>query len=242
VFNSPTNFLDPSGNTIVLVPYAVGGLLLIGAAAIHYFNPLQNQPNSVSPFDNPESPYPRSLTFPNPTPARPETEIFPEPDWRSFDPNAINRRKDFGDIGKICRNLGFSLHPDLFSPNDINKGRTFDRFLPRIFLSIKEVEIDSNKYPESAQHVRDAQASGYPEELTIDRSGASKNRRDSLRGVDTVSGKDRDEYPPAVFGEGGSGSSVRPINPSDNRGAGSTIGHQIKGLPDGTKVRIIVTP
>jgi hypothetical protein len=32
--------------------------------------------------------------------------------------------------------------------------------------------------------------------------------------------KDRDEYPPAMFNEGG-GASVRKINPSDNRGAGA---------------------
>lgn len=47
-----------------------------------------------------------------------------------------------------------------------------------------------------------------------------------------------DEYPPAMFGEGGKGASVRPINPSDNRGAGSTIGHQLREYPDGTKIKI----
>ena len=107
---------------------------------------------------------------------------------------------------------------------------------------VREIVIDSNKYPESAQHIRDAQASGHPQELTIDRSGSSQNRRDALRDHDTVPGRDRDEYPPAVFKEGGSGSSVRPINPSDNRGSGSTLGHQIKDLPDGTRVRIVVKP
>jgi len=41
-----------------------------------------------------------------------------------------------------------------------------------------------------------------------------------------------------MFTEGGSGASVRPINPSDNRGAGSTIGYALRIYPDGTEVKI----
>ncbi len=41
-----------------------------------------------------------------------------------------------------------------------------------------------------------------------------------------------------MFREGGSGASVRPINPSDNRGAGSTIGHLLRPYQNGTKVKI----
>lgn len=37
-----------------------------------------------------------------------------------------------------------------------------------------------------------------------------------------------------MFEEGGTGASVRPVSPSDNRGAGSSMGHQL----DGTKIRI----
>lgn len=77
-------------------------------------------------------------------------------------------------------------------------------------------------------------------ELTIDREGADANRAKSMKGTKTKSGLDRDEYPPAMFKEGGHGASVKHINPSDNRGAGSSIGHQCRGLPNGTRVRIIV--
>jgi hypothetical protein len=97
-------------------------------------------------------------------------------------------------------------------------------------------------HPESAQHIEDAQAGGQPSELTIDRAGAKANRRESLRGVDRTPGKDRDEYPPAMFREGGKGASVRPITSGDNRGAGACIGQQCKELPDGTKVKIEVVP
>ena len=71
-----------------------------------------------------------------------------------------------------------------------------------------------------------------------DRSGAASRRYDSLRDVDPVPGLDRDEYPPAMFEEGGEGSSVRPITPRDNRGAGACIGAQCRGLPDGTRVKV----
>ena len=56
----------------------------------------------------------------------------------------------------------------------------------------------------------------------------------TLKGVDTIPGLDRDEYPPAMSLEGGNGASVRHINPSDNRGAGSKASHQLKTYPDGT--------
>ncbi|HGC6391003.1 TPA: NucA/NucB deoxyribonuclease domain-containing protein [Cronobacter dublinensis] len=51
---------------------------------------------------------------------------------------------------------------------------------------------------------------------------------------------DRDEFPMAMFKEGGKGASVRYINPSDNRGAGSSIANALKPFPDGTKVKIKV--
>jgi hypothetical protein len=59
-----------------------------------------------------------------------------------------------------------------------------------------------------------------------------------LKGYPSNSTSDRDEYPPAMSSEGGSGADVRYIDPADNRGAGSTMGHQLDGYPDGTKFRI----
>ena len=44
-----------------------------------------------------------------------------------------------------------------------------------------------------------------------------------------------------MFEEGGEGASIRPINPSDNRGSGSTAGHQLRPYPDGTKVKYKIT-
>jgi RHS repeat-associated protein len=106
--------------------------------------------------------------------------------------------------------------------------------------SLPEVTVSRSRYPEASQHIQDAQASGKPSVLTIDRSGASERRQTSLSGISTQSGFDRDEYPPAMFKEGGFGSSVRYINPRDNRGAGSCIGIQCRDYPDGTQIELKV--
>uniref|UniRef100_UPI003F580977 NucA/NucB deoxyribonuclease domain-containing protein n=1 Tax=Pseudomonas purpurea TaxID=3136737 RepID=UPI003F580977 len=100
--------------------------------------------------------------------------------------------------------------------------------------------VSKSRFPESAKHIEDAVDAGKPNTLTIDRANAASRRRDSLRGVETKLDHDRDEYPPAMFKEGGQGSSVRHINSSDNRGAGACIGAQCRGLPNGAKVRIDV--
>ncbi|WP_370643172.1 NucA/NucB deoxyribonuclease domain-containing protein [Bordetella sp. LUAb4] len=51
---------------------------------------------------------------------------------------------------------------------------------------------------------------------------------------------DRDEYPPAMFQEGGQGASVKHINSRDSRGAGACIGAQCRELSNGTKIQIEV--
>jgi len=107
---------------------------------------------------------------------------------------------------------------------------------------IHQVTISAKKYPESAKHIRDAQKAGHPKVLTADRTNAKANRRASLRGKPKVKGKDLDEYPFATTKEGGAGASVRPIAPGDNRGSGSSMGHQIRGLPNGAKFEVKVVP
>lgn len=43
-----------------------------------------------------------------------------------------------------------------------------------------------------------------------------------------------------MVSEGGRYSSIRALNRSDNRAAGSSMGHQLRGYPDGTKFKIII--
>jgi len=66
-------------------------------------------------------------------------------------------------------------------------------------------------------------------------------RNQSLEGFGKVEGKHLDEYPPAMFKEGGKGASIRPISPSENMSTGASMGNQLRQYPDGTKVKIEVT-
>jgi hypothetical protein len=102
------------------------------------------------------------------------------------------------------------------------------------------VTIDRSLYPEAAQHIEDAQAAGQPEILTLDRSATAENRAAALQTTLPVQGFDRDEYPPAMTKEGGSNSDVVYVNPSDNRGAGASFGNQVRNLPDGARVKVVV--
>lgn len=105
---------------------------------------------------------------------------------------------------------------------------------------IATLKIDGNRYPEAAAHASDAMASGVSGEGVINRSGAAGRRAEALKDVKPVRGFDRDEFPPAFINNGKQGSSVRLISPSDNRGAGASLGNQAKNLPDNTRVKIEV--
>jgi hypothetical protein len=103
---------------------------------------------------------------------------------------------------------------------------------------IPNVYLYMSRHPEAAQHALDAQNAGHPSILTIDRPGRKARSRQALRGYPTECGCERDEYPPAVFLEGGRGASVRLIDALDNSSAGGTLGRQLDGLPDGQRVRL----
>ncbi len=106
----------------------------------------------------------------------------------------------------------------------------------------RTVVISRTASPEAAQHIVDAQASGHPSVLTLDRAGATGRRAASLSGFPTRPGMDRDEYPPAVFLEGGAGASVRHITASDNRSAGAQMGSQLRGAREGCQITMTVGP
>ncbi|MEC0234090.1 NucA/NucB deoxyribonuclease domain-containing protein [Paenibacillus kribbensis] len=103
-----------------------------------------------------------------------------------------------------------------------------------------KLEFPSDRYPETAQHIKEAIAAGKSSVCTIDRDGAEQNRDESLKGVPTRKGKDRDEWPMAMCAEGGEGADIKYISPKDNRGAGSWVGHKLDDYEDGTKVEFIV--
>lgn len=106
----------------------------------------------------------------------------------------------------------------------------------------RTVVISRMASPQAAQHIQDAQAAGYPSVLTYDPPGRPARRRAALAGIPTVPGMDRDEYPPAVFAEGGAGASVRHIPLSDNRSAGGQMAAQLAGATQGCKITMTVGP
>jgi hypothetical protein len=106
------------------------------------------------------------------------------------------------------------------------------------------VTISKSVHPETAAHIEAAQQAGHPRYLTIDRAGNINNarRNQAISVCPVISTWERDEYPLAMFREGGQGASVRYVEPKDNGGAGSTIGRLLRSYPDGTIVEIVVVP
>ncbi|MET3831046.1 hypothetical protein ABIC86_002512 [Paenibacillus sp. DS2363] len=102
------------------------------------------------------------------------------------------------------------------------------------------ITFPSERYPETALHIKEAVAAGHSDTCTIDRDGADNNRDLSLRGVDTKKGYDRDEWPMAMCAEGGEGAHIKHISPKDNRGAGSWVGHQLSDYPDGARIQFVI--
>ncbi|MCS6595301.1 NucA/NucB deoxyribonuclease domain-containing protein [Bacillus cereus] len=102
------------------------------------------------------------------------------------------------------------------------------------------IDFSSNKYTETAAHIKDAIANGKTDIYTIDQDGAAERRKQSLANVPTKKGYDRDEYPMTMYKEGGKGADIRHIKPADNRGAGSYIGNKVEKLPNDAKMKIVV--
>jgi hypothetical protein len=106
------------------------------------------------------------------------------------------------------------------------------------------ITLSLSQHPETAAHIQAAQAAGHPRYLTIDRAGNINNarRNQALVVCDPVSSWERDEYPPAMFREGGQGASVRYVEPTDNGGAGARTRNLLQRYPDGTIVEIKIVP
>ena len=108
----------------------------------------------------------------------------------------------------------------------------------------RDVIIFRSKHPQAAAHIEHAQKTGQPTVLHIDRKGAGKRRAEAIGNINLnrrpAPRYERDEYPPAFTREGGSNANVRFINAHDNRGAGSYMSWQSRGMPDGSRIRVLV--
>lgn len=99
--------------------------------------------------------------------------------------------------------------------------------------NIVNIYLQRARYPQSTDHIDYARTTkGLPSILTLYRPGASTRRRQCLsnnppsRVLDPNG--DLDEYPPAVSLEDGPVCDVWKINAGDNRGAGASMGNQLR--------------
>jgi hypothetical protein len=106
----------------------------------------------------------------------------------------------------------------------------------------KTVIISRTKYPDAAKHIEQAQKAGRPSVLTVDRAGGAQRRREALRGIPVKPRRDRDEYPGAMFKEGGAKASVEHTGIYDNRGSGRCMRAQCADVPDGSQIQITIRP
>ncbi len=102
------------------------------------------------------------------------------------------------------------------------------------------LEFPSDRYPETAQHIKEAIAAGIPNVCTIDRGGVFKNREISLETVPVKKGYKRGQWPLATCAESKVGADVSYISPKDDEGANSWIDQHLEDYSDGTRVEIIV--
>ena len=112
--------------------------------------------------------------------------------------------------------------------------------VPKTGPAIVKLVFPSDRYPETAYHIKEAIESDQSPICTIDREGAEENRKQSLLDVPTKKGYDRDEWPMAMCQEGGTNADIAYISPADNRGAGSWVGNQLEAYPDGTRIQFVM--
>jgi hypothetical protein len=95
------------------------------------------------------------------------------------------------------------------------------------------VLLDAKDHRHLIAHTHEALELGEPRILHIDRADADRHRAESLRGVPSRAGFDRDEYPPAVAREGGTGADVELVPAAENRSGGAVMGSRLRGFCDG---------
>lgn len=118
---------------------------------------------------------------------------------------------------------------------------------------VQPIGLSRTKFPKIRAHYVAAVGNGWPRILIVNRRGTDA-RRDRLldeSGLGTMSGLDRDEYPPAVGRGRGSKALTRGINPigwkasvryvpsSENRSHGSTLGTKLRRFCNGQKFRYV---
>ena len=109
------------------------------------------------------------------------------------------------------------------------------------FKGVVKVYLDPSRYPYSVHHAKVAFAEGQPRVWHLDRADAEEHREADLAGMETNSEMDIDEMPPAATRESAGGkANVEYIPASDNRGAGASMGDQLRGYCEGQAWKLVL--
>jgi uncharacterized protein RhaS with RHS repeats len=79
-----------------------------------------------------------------------------------------------------------------------------------------ELVLTHKEYNQAFGHIKDVIISEQKDIFTIQRTTAAANRSASLKGIPTLKGYDRDEFPMAMFKEGGKAAGYGRANPRPN--------------------------
>lgn len=139
--------------------------------------------------------------------------------------------------GLVCERMTGTAHARRSSSRRFHNGQAKTTSCKRQKQPVAVI-IDPRKYPYTAKHIEEARRAGEAAVLHIDRSSAGEHRDHSLAGIPTKKGFDRDEYPPAMSREGGTGANVKYVPSEDNRGSGGTMGVQLGKYCDGQSFRL----
>lgn len=105
---------------------------------------------------------------------------------------------------------------------------------------VVRVRLSRHKFPAIVDHFRDVQRSGrHPSAWHLDRAHADRHRQQSLAGIPTKPGFDRDEVPIAASREGGAGADVRYVRSGENRAAGAVMGAQLRRYCSGQRFQLV---
>jgi hypothetical protein len=95
------------------------------------------------------------------------------------------------------------------------------------------VNLNDTKHEALIAHEARAVHAGEARVLHLGRALADVHRSESLRGIPTRPGMDRDEYPPAFSWEGGIGADVAYVPASVNRSGGAMMANELRPFCDG---------
>lgn len=100
------------------------------------------------------------------------------------------------------------------------------------------ISFSRTKYRNVRAHWVEAVLQGYPRVLTIRRQGADERRRKLLAGIATETGKDRDEYPPAVA-RSTVRASVKLVPSSESRSHDAAMGVKLRRWCSGQRFKVV---